>query len=145
MSDLILEGLIEKGYFGNDWEDFLNKTINEMANQVLYDPKEIDYTPNPESQAAQNKYELVLKTLLLLLYGFDVQISSDICNKAIWLKSDHASTGIMKLSMACTYAKAKDETVVSNFVEDALNIATDYYVEKLDRKDKLLHNIIKNG
>jgi hypothetical protein len=49
-SCLIIDALIQEGYFGDCWYDFFCQTINEMTTSVFYDPKEIDYSITPESQ-----------------------------------------------------------------------------------------------
>ena len=48
-SRLIIDELVEKDYFGKDWESFFLNIINEMAGSVFYNPKEIDYTVAPNS------------------------------------------------------------------------------------------------
>lgn len=60
---LVLDGLIERGYFGNiergEWKTVMLSSINEMADKVFYDPEKVDYTITPESQ---EKFEKVLST-----------------------------------------------------------------------------------
>lgn len=55
---LIIDELIEKGYFGEDWESFFLNTINKMTESVFYDPKKMDYTDMPVSQ--ENFEELLI-------------------------------------------------------------------------------------
>lgn len=43
-SRLIIDELVEIGFFGKDWDGFFLGTINEMTEKVFYDPKQIDYT-----------------------------------------------------------------------------------------------------
>lgn len=47
---LIIDELVEKKYFGEDWEDFFLNTINDMTERVFYNPNEIDYTVTSQSQ-----------------------------------------------------------------------------------------------
>ncbi len=54
---LIIDELIEKKYFGEDWYDFFRNTINEMANKIFYNPEKIDYTVTSKSQ---EKYMKIL-------------------------------------------------------------------------------------
>ncbi len=51
-SCLIFDELIEKGYLGDDWKDFLDNILYELTEKVFYNPAEIDYTTLPESQDA---------------------------------------------------------------------------------------------
>lgn len=51
-SCLIFDELIEKGYLGDDWKDFLDNILYELTEKVFYSPTEIDYTVIPESQDA---------------------------------------------------------------------------------------------
>lgn len=48
-SRLIIDELVEKDYFGKDWESVFLNIINEMTESVFYNPKEIDCTVAPES------------------------------------------------------------------------------------------------
>ncbi len=56
---LIIDELIEKKYFGENWYDFFCNTINEMANKIFYNLEEIDYTVTPKSQ---EKYMKILSS-----------------------------------------------------------------------------------
>lgn len=47
---LILDELVENGYLGEDWYDFLCSTTKEMAKEIFYDPNDINYTVTPKSQ-----------------------------------------------------------------------------------------------
>lgn len=47
---LIIDELVENNYLGEDWYDFLCETINEIAKEIFYDPKDINYAFTPESQ-----------------------------------------------------------------------------------------------
>lgn len=49
-SRLIIDEIIEKGYWGKDWENLFLKTVNEMVEEVFYNPKQIDYSVTPKSQ-----------------------------------------------------------------------------------------------
>lgn len=55
---LILDEMIEKGLLGENWEDRIRTTINEMAETVLYDPSKIDFTI---CEGAQEKFEELYK------------------------------------------------------------------------------------
>ena len=48
--NLVMDELIEKGYFGENWEKLFLDMINGMTESVFYDPKKIDYTVAPGSQ-----------------------------------------------------------------------------------------------
>lgn len=65
-SRLILDKLVESSYFGDGdkWYYFFLETINNMAEQVFYDPAKIDYSIEPESQT---KFEQVLSAPLQYL------------------------------------------------------------------------------
>lgn len=47
---LVIDELVEKGYWGEDWENLFLKMINEMVEDVFYDPNQIDYSVTPKSQ-----------------------------------------------------------------------------------------------
>ena len=49
-SRLIIDELIEKSFFGEDWENMFLDTIDKMTESVFYDPKQFDYTVTPGSQ-----------------------------------------------------------------------------------------------
>lgn len=49
-SRLAIDQFIEYGILGGDWETLLLKTTNEMVEDVLYNPEEIDYSVTPMSQ-----------------------------------------------------------------------------------------------
>ena len=76
---LILDELVEKGYFGEEaeWEGFFLKKINEMAERVFYDPDKIEYTPNPESPEAQTAFEDILAAPAWVKYLINLAPDSD--------------------------------------------------------------------
>lgn len=47
---LVINGFIQNGYLGDDWYDFFLDTLNEMAEDVLYSPKDIDYSCSHEAK-----------------------------------------------------------------------------------------------
>lgn len=49
-SRLAIDKFIEDGALGEDWEDLLLKMTNEMVEDVIYNPEEIDYSVTPASQ-----------------------------------------------------------------------------------------------
>ena len=49
-SRLIIDKFVEAGTFGEDWEQLFLETTNELAETVLYDPSEINYSIVPETQ-----------------------------------------------------------------------------------------------
>ena len=49
-SRLIIDKFVEAGTFGEDWEQLFLETTNELAETVLYDPSEINYSIEPEAQ-----------------------------------------------------------------------------------------------
>lgn len=49
-SFLVIDKFLEDGSLGNDWENLFLKTINEMAEIVLYNPETIDYSVTSKSQ-----------------------------------------------------------------------------------------------
>lgn len=42
ISNLIFDELIEKGFLGDDWETLLLDRVNQMADEVLYDPQKVE-------------------------------------------------------------------------------------------------------
>lgn len=50
ISCLFFDESVDNKGLGEDWEAFLCKKINELAKEVLYTPKDIDYTVTPKSQ-----------------------------------------------------------------------------------------------
>ena len=65
-SCLIIDELIEDGFFGEDWEDFFHDTLNEMVESVFYNPEEFDFSIKPESQ--EKFIELLSAPVQELLY-----------------------------------------------------------------------------
>lgn len=65
-SCLVIDELIEDGFLGEDWENFLLNTLNKMAESVFYNPKEIDFSVKPESQ--EKFMELLSAPVQELLY-----------------------------------------------------------------------------
>lgn len=49
-SRLIIDELIEKSFFGENWENMFLDTIDKMTERVFYDPKQFDYTVTSGSQ-----------------------------------------------------------------------------------------------
>ena len=49
-SCLILDELVERGVFEEDWKNLFREITNEMAGEVLFHPNEIDVTVEEESQ-----------------------------------------------------------------------------------------------
>lgn len=49
-SILILDEFIEKGYFGTNWEKLFCEITNEMANDIIFNPDNINCSLYPESQ-----------------------------------------------------------------------------------------------
>lgn len=47
---LIIDEFIEEGLLGKNWENLLLEAVNKLAETVLYNPEEIDYTVTPECQ-----------------------------------------------------------------------------------------------
>lgn len=70
---LILEGLIEKGYFGTskEWSAFFCNEINKMTERVFYSIDEIDYTVIPESQVAFMKLLSMPVEIILRANGYN--------------------------------------------------------------------------
>jgi hypothetical protein len=66
-SRLILDELIDKGYFGgkNEWYDLFLDSLNKMAEKVFYDPNSIDYSIKP---GAQKCFETILFTPVFMHY-----------------------------------------------------------------------------
>lgn len=56
-SCLVIDELVEKGAFGDNWENLFLDTINEMAATVFYDPEEIDFAV---AEGSQEKFERLL-------------------------------------------------------------------------------------
>ena len=57
LSRLLIDKLIEGGYFGKNWEVLFLEEINSLATWVLYDPASIDYSVKPGTQEA---FEMLL-------------------------------------------------------------------------------------
>lgn len=49
-SRLVIDKFVEDGLFGEDWENVFLEATNKLAESVLYDPKEIDYSVESRSQ-----------------------------------------------------------------------------------------------
>lgn len=47
---LVIDELVEKGCFGNDWESLFIQMTNDMAESLFYAPSEIDFTVSDGSQ-----------------------------------------------------------------------------------------------
>lgn len=67
---LIMDELIEKGYLGDDWESIFLDIINEMTENVFYDPTEIDYSILPKSQ---EKFMKLLDAPVRALLGWQIE------------------------------------------------------------------------
>lgn len=65
---LVIDELIDSQYLGKNWDVFLRNTINDLTNQVFYDPQEIDYTILPESQTLYE--ELLSSAVHIRLFGY---------------------------------------------------------------------------
>lgn len=52
---LVLDELVERGVFGEDWEDLFRSMTNELASTVLYDIDKMDFTITESSQTAFEK------------------------------------------------------------------------------------------
>lgn len=57
LSRLLIDKLIEGGYFGKNWEALFLEEINSLATRVLYDPASVDYSVKPGTQEA---FEMLL-------------------------------------------------------------------------------------
>ena len=64
-SCLILDELVENGTFGDDWENLFRNVINEMAEDVLYDPAKIDFTTK---EGSQEKFEKLLAAPIFAMF-----------------------------------------------------------------------------
>jgi len=64
---LILDELVEKGYFGNEdnWYDFFLEIINKMAERILYSSVDIDFSIERRSQIC---FETILSVPVLVYY-----------------------------------------------------------------------------
>lgn len=49
---LILDDLVDNEYFGNEWEELFREITNELAEYVLYDPEDVHYEFNTQSEKA---------------------------------------------------------------------------------------------
>lgn len=56
-SCLIFDELVEKGTFGDDWENLFRTVMNELAEDVLYDPSQLDFSIK---EGSQEKFEKLL-------------------------------------------------------------------------------------
>ena len=66
-SRLIIDKFVEDGVFGKDWMQLFLKVTNELAETVLYNPSEINFSITPDSQREFQIY---------LLEPIDKQIAS---------------------------------------------------------------------
>lgn len=67
---LIIDEFIENDYFGEDWEAFFQKTINEMTERVLYDPKKFDFSiPSGAQEAFKRLLSEPVRDLLFQATG----------------------------------------------------------------------------
>lgn len=65
-SCLVLDELVEKGFFDDQWEDFFIKSINEKAESVFYVPDQINFNSTPELQL-QTAFETILMSPVAIL------------------------------------------------------------------------------
>lgn len=64
---LIIDELIEMNVFGDDWGSSFLKTINGMAENVFYNPSELDFTTTPKSQ--KSFIDFISAPINCMLYG----------------------------------------------------------------------------
>lgn len=55
-SRLVIDEFVEKGFFGEDWNDLFLKLTNDMVEDVLYDPAQINYSISDDSQEMFSLY-----------------------------------------------------------------------------------------
>lgn len=53
---LVYDQFIDEGFFGDDWEKLFRECINEMAENVLFDPTKINYSVTEDSQEVFHLY-----------------------------------------------------------------------------------------
>lgn len=70
-SCLILDELVERGTFGDDWENLFRTMINELAEDVLYNPSQLDFSIQ---EGSQEKFEklLAVPVYLTLCSGMEI-------------------------------------------------------------------------
>jgi len=71
-SCLILDALVEKGIFGEEWEKVFLDVTNDMVESVFYKPSEIDFTISPGSQ---EKFERLLLNPVLEVLCYEGNMS----------------------------------------------------------------------
>lgn len=64
---LVIDKFLDDGSLGSNWENLFLETINEMAEIVLYNPENIDYSIKPESQEMFN-WDICLPVLKTISY-----------------------------------------------------------------------------
>ena len=67
-SRLLLDKFIEDGVLGENWEVLFLDTINKLTENVLFNPKSIDYTS--EDTSFQEEFERILKTETEIIINF---------------------------------------------------------------------------
>lgn len=73
-SSLILDELVERGTFGDDWENLFRTMINELAEDVLYDPSHLDFSIQ---EGSQEKFEKLLAAPVYLTLCSGMEIPYD--------------------------------------------------------------------
>ena len=64
----LLDKFIEDGVLGENWEGLFLDTINKLTENVLFNPKSIDYTS--EDTSFQEEFESLLKTETEIIINF---------------------------------------------------------------------------
>ena len=66
---LVLDELVERGVFGEDWEDLFRSVTNKLASTVLYDIDKLDFTI---TEASQEAFEKILAAQVKLLFSAQI-------------------------------------------------------------------------
>ncbi|MBS5549940.1 MAG: hypothetical protein KHX40_12215 [Oscillospiraceae bacterium] len=73
LSCLLIDGLIERGIFSDNWAELFRSISNEMAEDVLYDPNKIDLS---FTEVAQEKFKKLLNAPVYAIIQQELEAST---------------------------------------------------------------------
>ena len=68
-SRLIIDELVEKNYFGENWSNLFLEIINELAEKVFYNISDIDFTLSHTPSTQKYFEEIILQPVRDLLFN----------------------------------------------------------------------------
>lgn len=71
MSKLIIDEFVDVGYFGDEWYVFFVSTLNELADEMMYSPDDIDFSIGPKATESQERFKEILSLLVNMYYVHD--------------------------------------------------------------------------